>query len=73
MMRVTFSGRFYAVEDAVLLPSPRRRVPLMVGATGDRMLSIALPYVDAWNTVLRPSDVTPDELTALQAKAAAIP
>jgi len=30
-------------------------------------------YVDAWNTVLRPSDVTPDELTALRAKAAAIP
>jgi uncharacterized membrane protein len=30
-------------------------------------------YVDAWNTVLRPADVTPDELTALRAKAAAIP
>src|SRR5437588_10051557 len=27
--RVTFSGRFYSVDDAVLLPSPRRRVPLM--------------------------------------------
>jgi probable F420-dependent oxidoreductase len=48
--RVTFSGRFYSVEDAVLLPSPRRRVPLMVGATGERMLSITLPHVDAWNT-----------------------
>ena len=30
-------------------------------------------YVAAWNTVLRPADVTPDELAALQAKAAAIP
>jgi probable F420-dependent oxidoreductase len=48
--RVTFSGRFHAVEDAVLLPPPRRRVPLMVGTTGERMLSITLPHVDAWNT-----------------------
>jgi alkanesulfonate monooxygenase SsuD/methylene tetrahydromethanopterin reductase-like flavin-dependent oxidoreductase (luciferase family) len=48
--RVTLSGRFYSVEDAVLLPRPRRSVPLMVGATGERMLSIALPHVDAWNT-----------------------
>ena len=48
--RLTFSGRFYAVEDAVLLPRPRRRVPLMVGTTGERMLSITLPHVDAWNT-----------------------
>jgi probable F420-dependent oxidoreductase len=48
--RVTFSGRFYSVEDAVLLPPSRRRVPLMVGANAPRMLSIALPHVEAWNT-----------------------
>ena len=47
---VTYSGRFYSVEDAVLLPPPARRVPLMIGATTPRLLSIALPYVDAWNT-----------------------
>jgi alkanesulfonate monooxygenase SsuD/methylene tetrahydromethanopterin reductase-like flavin-dependent oxidoreductase (luciferase family) len=35
--------------DAVLLPEPRR-VPLMVGSNGRRMLDIALPHVDAWNT-----------------------
>ena len=48
--RVTLSGRFYAVEDAVLLPPPARRVPLMIGAHGPRMLSVALPHADAWNT-----------------------
>ena len=48
--RVTVSGRFYSVEEAVLLPPPRRRVPLMVGTTGERMLSITLPHADAWNT-----------------------
>jgi alkanesulfonate monooxygenase SsuD/methylene tetrahydromethanopterin reductase-like flavin-dependent oxidoreductase (luciferase family) len=47
---VTFAGRFYGVEDAVLLPRPARRAPLMVGANGPRMLAITLPHVDTWNT-----------------------
>jgi probable F420-dependent oxidoreductase len=48
--RVTFHGRFHEVEDAVLLPPPARRIRLMLGANRQRMLSIALPHVDAWNT-----------------------
>jgi alkanesulfonate monooxygenase SsuD/methylene tetrahydromethanopterin reductase-like flavin-dependent oxidoreductase (luciferase family) len=48
--RVTFSGDFYSVDDAVLLPPPARRVPLMLGAHGERMLAAGLPHVDAWNT-----------------------
>ncbi len=48
--RVTFEGRFHSVADARLLPPPARRPPLMIGANAPRMLSIALPHVDAWNT-----------------------
>ncbi len=48
--RVTFEGRFARVEDAVLLPEPARRVPMMLGSNGDRLLRAALPHVDAWNT-----------------------
>jgi alkanesulfonate monooxygenase SsuD/methylene tetrahydromethanopterin reductase-like flavin-dependent oxidoreductase (luciferase family) len=48
--RVTFEGAFHRVEDAVLLPSPARRPPLMVGANAPRMLELTLPHVDAWNT-----------------------
>jgi alkanesulfonate monooxygenase SsuD/methylene tetrahydromethanopterin reductase-like flavin-dependent oxidoreductase (luciferase family) len=47
---VTYEGEFQSVADAVLLPPPRRRLPLMVGSNGARMLAIALPHVDAWNT-----------------------
>jgi probable F420-dependent oxidoreductase len=47
---VTFDGEFVAVQDAVLLPAPERRVPLMVGSTGERVLRAALPHADAWNT-----------------------
>jgi alkanesulfonate monooxygenase SsuD/methylene tetrahydromethanopterin reductase-like flavin-dependent oxidoreductase (luciferase family) len=48
--RVTFHGRFHTTDDAVLLPPPNRRPKLMIGANAPRMLSISLPYVDAWNT-----------------------
>jgi len=48
--RVTFHGRFNSVDDAVLLPRPARRMPLMLGSSGARMLGIALPHVDVWNT-----------------------
>lgn len=48
--RVSFTGRFHEVEDAVLLPEPRRSPPLMIGSNGARMLAIALPHVDRWNT-----------------------
>jgi probable F420-dependent oxidoreductase len=48
--RVTAHGRLVDVEDAVLLPQPLHRVPLMVGSTGPRVLAATLPWVDAWNT-----------------------
>ena len=48
--RVTIEGRFHRTHDAVLLPRPARRPPLMVGSTGPRVLAATLPYVDVWNT-----------------------
>jgi alkanesulfonate monooxygenase SsuD/methylene tetrahydromethanopterin reductase-like flavin-dependent oxidoreductase (luciferase family) len=48
--RVTIEGRFHHAHDAVLLPRPTRRPPLMVGSTGPRVLAATLPHVDVWNT-----------------------
>jgi probable F420-dependent oxidoreductase len=48
--RVTFEGRYHRMEDAVVLPAPDRRPPLMIGSTGPRLLRVTLPHVDAWNT-----------------------
>ena len=48
--RVTFDGRYWSVDDAVLLPEPARPVPLMAGSIGPRMLGLTLPHVDWWNT-----------------------
>jgi len=47
--RVALDGRFYRAEDAVLLPPPARRLPLLVGSVGSRLLAAALPHVEAWN------------------------
>jgi probable F420-dependent oxidoreductase len=47
--RVTFSGTWYRTDDAVLLPRPARRIPLMVGSTGVRVLSATLGSADVWN------------------------
>ncbi|HEY7755048.1 MAG TPA: LLM class flavin-dependent oxidoreductase [Actinomycetota bacterium] len=48
--RVTLDGRFWRVADAVLLPPPARRPPIVVGSTGPRVLEIALPHAEGWNT-----------------------
>ena len=48
--RVTMHGEHVQVEDAVLLPPSVRRPRLMIGSTGRRVLTAALPHVDAWNT-----------------------
>jgi alkanesulfonate monooxygenase SsuD/methylene tetrahydromethanopterin reductase-like flavin-dependent oxidoreductase (luciferase family) len=47
---VTVSGRFHEVADAALLPPPERPIPLLVAATGPRMLQLTARYADAWNT-----------------------
>jgi probable F420-dependent oxidoreductase len=48
--RVTSQGRFWDVEDAVLLPLPARVTPIMVGTNGPRQLAATLPYAGSWNT-----------------------
>jgi alkanesulfonate monooxygenase SsuD/methylene tetrahydromethanopterin reductase-like flavin-dependent oxidoreductase (luciferase family) len=48
--RIQATGRYWSAEDLVLMPPPERRIPLMIGSNGPRMLSIALPHVDWWNT-----------------------
>jgi alkanesulfonate monooxygenase SsuD/methylene tetrahydromethanopterin reductase-like flavin-dependent oxidoreductase (luciferase family) len=46
----TLNGAYWQAEDAVVLPPPARKIPLMIGSNGPRMLGIALPHADWWNT-----------------------
>ena len=47
--RVTVDGRWYHVDDCVLLPPPVRRVPILIAGKGERMLSLVARHADQWN------------------------
>jgi alkanesulfonate monooxygenase SsuD/methylene tetrahydromethanopterin reductase-like flavin-dependent oxidoreductase (luciferase family) len=47
--RVTYKGRWVEAEDAVLLPPPSRRIPLLITSRRGRMTRIAARHADLWN------------------------
>ena len=47
---IDFEGSYYQLRDMELIPRARPDIPLMVGSNGPRMLRIAAPFVDMWNT-----------------------
>ena len=47
--RVTFAGRYHAVEDAELLPLARP-IPILIASARPRMLALTARFADAWNT-----------------------
>jgi probable F420-dependent oxidoreductase len=66
--RISLDGRFWSADDAVLLPPPARRMELMIGSNGPRMLSIALPHADWWNTWFEDFGNRPEEFATLNAR-----
>ena len=66
--RVSFDGHFYQVEDALLLPRPKRRVPLLVGSAGPRLLAATSPRLDYWNCWYSWYGNTPAGFAALSSK-----
>jgi alkanesulfonate monooxygenase SsuD/methylene tetrahydromethanopterin reductase-like flavin-dependent oxidoreductase (luciferase family) len=67
--RVTVTGRYHGADDAVLLPPPGRRVPILVAATRPRMLALTARFADAWNTAWYgdPDERLTAQLTAMAA------
>lgn len=65
---VDFNGRYYEAPDCVLVPrGPRPEgPPLLIGSTGQRMLRITLPHVDAWNAWFLDFDNRPEGLIPLR-------
>jgi len=55
---VTFDGRYYQTRDAVVLPAPSRRIPLLIAGNKPRMMGIVARHADSWNTAWfgRPDD-----------------
>jgi F420-dependent oxidoreductase-like protein len=59
---LTFDGTYYQLHEAVLLPRPRRRPPIVIGGSGKQVtLPLAAQYADEWNLSMR----TPDQFKEL--------
>ncbi len=65
---IDFDGRFYQARDCELLPAGPRPTgpPLMIGSNGPRMLRIAAPHVQAWNSWFADIDNKPDGVARLR-------
>lgn len=65
--RVDFSGEFYNLEGAELLPKPSRpsSMTFMIGSNRPRMLSIALPHAEWWNSWYSAFDNNPQQVRPL--------
>lgn len=47
---IDYEGRFYTMRRMELLPRARPDLQLMIGSNGPKVLQIAAPLVDMWNT-----------------------
>lgn len=56
--RVSQEGRWVQADNAVLLPAPTRRIPILTASKMGRMARIAARYADVWNGawMARPDD-----------------
>ncbi|MFN8492529.1 MAG: LLM class flavin-dependent oxidoreductase [Caldilineaceae bacterium] len=55
---VNFTGKFYHLHEAQLLPRPQRPTPLLIGGNGpQRTLPLVARYADIWNCQLAPFEV----------------
>lgn len=50
--KVSFEGEHFSLKDAVLLPRPARRTPILIGGNGpNKTLPLVAQYADEWNAV----------------------
>src|SRR5690606_11234620 len=49
---VTWQGKHFALDEAILLPRPQRKTPIMIGGKGPkRTIPLVAKYADEWNGV----------------------
>lgn len=52
---VSYTGKHFTLNEAVLLPRPKSRTPILIGGNGpERTLPLVAQYADEWNAVYLP-------------------
>jgi alkanesulfonate monooxygenase SsuD/methylene tetrahydromethanopterin reductase-like flavin-dependent oxidoreductase (luciferase family) len=46
---VDYRGKYFTLEGAQQLPPPTRRIPIIVGGTGPKMMQLVAAHADWWN------------------------
>jgi len=60
-----FSGQYFRLHDATLLPRPQRRIPILTGGNGEKKtLPLAARYADEWNATFQ----TPENFARLNTR-----
>jgi probable F420-dependent oxidoreductase len=67
---IDFEGEYYTVRDCELRPRSSRPggPPILLGSSGERMLAIAAPYIDSWNSWYAEIGNRPEGVEPLRAK-----
>ena len=63
--RADFDGEYYTARDNLLIPPARPELPIMIGSTGPRMLSITAGEMNWWNEFWLRFDNDPGKLRPL--------
>lgn len=53
--KFTYGGKYYSVRDAVNNPKPSKKVPLLIGGWGKRVIGLAAQYADQWDIGAEPT------------------
>jgi F420-dependent oxidoreductase-like protein len=52
---VSYQGKHFSLDGAILLPRPKRRTPILIGGKGpNRTMPLVAQYADEWNGVVIP-------------------
>jgi F420-dependent oxidoreductase-like protein len=50
----SFTGKYFRTNDAVMLPRPQRRIPILIGGTGEKKtMPLVAKYADEWNATFQ--------------------
>jgi len=48
--KADFQGEFHQANNCLMLPAPKRRIPILIAGKQPRMMRLVAKHADAWNT-----------------------